>query len=85
MANKPFLRRQSAPRLKVSRFVLGASQSMNEQDAIERAATSPISDKHGVIVRYEMEQEAFPLRPEIRKCGWCPYRSICSASKEFLL
>jgi hypothetical protein len=54
---------------------------IEEQDVFERESTKPIADKNGEVVRYEAGREAFPTRPHLVGCSWCPYRSICAEGR----
>ena len=54
-----------------------AIRTIEAHDAMERAATTPVANDKGEVVRYDAEREAFPPTPEARRCGWCAYRAIC--------
>jgi hypothetical protein len=69
------------PVLLDSEDVRCAVDQIEEQDAAERAATKPIVNFDGEIVRYGADREAFPTRPEPRRCSWCPYQAICSDAR----
>jgi hypothetical protein len=58
--------------------VLPVVETIETHDAAERAATRAVADKNGEIMRYEADREAFPAMPEAKRCGYCPYRSICA-------
>ncbi|HEY0866712.1 MAG TPA: PD-(D/E)XK nuclease family protein [Fimbriimonas sp.] len=54
-------------------------ETIEAHDAQERSMVTAVADKHGEIVKYEADRAAFKPQPERKKCGWCPYRSICSS------
>ena len=56
-------------------------EMIEAHDAAERAAIRPVADKNGEIVRYEADREAFLPSPEAKRCGYCPYRSICAEGR----
>jgi CRISPR/Cas system-associated exonuclease Cas4 (RecB family) len=53
-------------------------ETIEADDEFEREATRPIVSTDGEIVRYEADRDSFPARPDPVRCGWCPYRSICT-------
>ena len=61
--------------------VLPVVETIETHDAAERAATRPVADKNGEVLKYEADREAFLPTPEPKRCGYCPYRSICAEGR----
>ncbi len=62
--------------------VANAIVQIEEHDTVERSATTPIPDRFGSIVKYEADRNDFPAQPDVVKCRFCAYRSICAAGRE---
>lgn len=57
-------------------------RQIEDQDAAEREATSSVVNRDGEIIRYEADYNAFPPKPDLVGCGWCPYRVLCPEGRE---